>query len=161
MKDRAYGIAINPKYDRYQRGLATMVYNFFCVKEELVQELHKPVIKKFKRRKVYRRFADNVWAADLSEMVLLSFKNRGVKYLLCMIDAWVKSLKDKRSKTVLNGFIEMLNKCRRQPNKLWFDQEREFYNSPMQILSDDNDILMYSPRNEDNSVVVREILSGT
>ena len=84
-------------------------------------------------------------------MVLLSFKNQGVKYLLCVIDAWVKSLNDKRSKTVLNGFIEMLNKCRRRPNKLWLDQEREFYNSPMQILLDDNDILMYCPRNAGNS----------
>ena len=60
LKDRAYEIAINPKYDGYQRVLANMVYKFFdkktgsgagaSVNEELAQELHKPVIQKLKRR---------------------------------------------------------------------------------------------------------------
>ena len=83
MKYRAYEIAINPKYDGYQRGLGSMVYKFFWwkrfwisshkksgsryVNEVLAQELHKPVIKKFKRREVYARFQDNIWAADSAE----------------------------------------------------------------------------------------------
>ena len=82
MKYRAYEIAINPKYDGYQRGLGSMVYKFFGenvfgfratkkvgadVNEVLAQELHKPVIKKFKRREVYARFQDNIWAADSAE----------------------------------------------------------------------------------------------
>ena len=58
MKDRAYEIAINPPYDRYQKELANMVYTFFdkkigsgmSVHEELAQELHRPVIKKFWRK---------------------------------------------------------------------------------------------------------------
>ena len=55
-----------------------MVYKFFDKKKEsgakarvnveLAQELHKPVIRKFKRMKVYTRFKDNIWAADLAEM---------------------------------------------------------------------------------------------
>ena len=59
LKERAYEIARNPKYDRYQRALASMVYKFFWqkskiknkikCKEELVKEQHKPVIKKFKK----------------------------------------------------------------------------------------------------------------
>ena len=53
----------------------------------LIQELHKPVIKKFKRRKVYSRFKDNNWAADLPETGLLSSKNRDVKSSLCNKDA--------------------------------------------------------------------------
>ena len=78
MKDSPYEIAINPKHDRYQRGVANMVYKFFDKKKEsgakarvnveLAQELHKPVIRKFKRMKVYTRFKDNIWAADLAEM---------------------------------------------------------------------------------------------
>ena len=76
--------------------------------EQIAQELHKPVINKFKRRKVYVRFKDNVWAADLAEMGSLFSKNKNVKYLLCVIDVftkyvWVKSLKDKKGKTVLNA----------------------------------------------------------
>ena len=84
LKDRAYEIVINLNYDVYQIGLASMVNKFFVTKtgleviaaskagasvnEELAQELHKPVIKKFKRRKVSARFKDNIWVADLALM---------------------------------------------------------------------------------------------
>ena len=86
-----------------------MVYKFFDkktgsgtnLKEQLAEVLHQPVIKKFKRRKVYARFKDNIWSADLAEMGSLPTKNKNVKYLLCVIDvftkyAWVKPLKDKK-----------------------------------------------------------------
>ena len=88
-----------------------MVYKFFdkktgsgtSINEQLAEELHKPVIKKFKRRKVYARFKDNTWAADLAEMESLFSKNKNVKYLSYVIDAftkyaWVKPLKDKKVK---------------------------------------------------------------
>ena len=69
MKYGAYEIARYSEYDWYQSALASMVYKFFdkksSVNEELIQELHKPVIKKFKRR-VYVTFKDNIWAADLA-----------------------------------------------------------------------------------------------
>ena len=72
LKDRAYEIARNHGYDGYQRPLASIVYKFcdkktrseISVHEQLAKELHKPVIKKFKRRKVYARFKENIWAAD-------------------------------------------------------------------------------------------------
>ena len=56
-------------------------------------------------------------------------KNKNVKYLLCVIDvfikrAWVKPLKDKKGKTVLNVFIDIVNQSNRKPNKLWVDQGR-------------------------------------
>ena len=56
-------------------------------------------------------------------------KNKNAKYLLCVIDifikcAWVKPLKDKKGKTVLNVFIEIVNQSNRKPNKLWADQVR-------------------------------------
>ena len=92
------------------------------VSEQLAEELHKPVIKKFKRRKVYARFKDNIWTADLVEMESLSSKNKNVRYLLCVIDvftkyAWVKPLKDKKSKTVLNAFMKILSESNCKPNK--------------------------------------------
>ena len=67
---------------------------------KLVVEFHKTVIEKFKRRKVYARFKDNIWAADVAEMESLPFKNKNFKYLLCAMDvftkyAWVKPLKIK------------------------------------------------------------------
>ena len=93
------------------------------VDEQLGEELHKPVIKKFKKRKAYGAFKDNIWATYLAEMGSLSSKHQNVRYLLCVIDvftkyAWIKSLKDKKDKTVLNAFIEILSESNRKPNKL-------------------------------------------
>ena len=52
------------------------------VNELVSQELQKPAIKKFKKRKVCARFKENIWAPDVAEVGSLSFKDRGVKYLL-------------------------------------------------------------------------------
>ena len=95
------------------------------------------MIEKFKRGKVYPRFKDNIWAAYLAEMGSLSSKNREVKYLLCVIDdftkySWVKPLKNKKAETVLHGFVDILNKSRRKPDKLWVGQGEKIYNNPMQ-----------------------------
>ena len=145
MKDRAYEIALHLKYNGYQGGLASMVYKFFDkkiesvktsqvtanVNEVLAQKLHKPMIKKFKRRKVYARFKDNIWAANLVEMGSLSSKNRGVKYLSCVIDVfskylWVKPLTDKKAKTVLHSFIETVNESKRKPKNYGSIKEKNF-----------------------------------
>ena len=93
------------------------------VNEKQAEELNKPVIKKFKRRRFYAKFKDNIWAADLAKMGSLSFKNKNVKHLLCVIDAftkyaWVKTLKDKTGKTVLNAFTEIVNESNCKPNGL-------------------------------------------
>ena len=72
LRDKAFSIAENPKYERYQRALASMVYKFFDKKtagsgikfmpqnEQLAEELYKPIIRKFKKRKAYSTFKDNV-----------------------------------------------------------------------------------------------------
>ena len=70
-------------------------------------------------------------------MRLLSSNNKDSRYLLCVIVvfttyAWVKPLKYKRAKTVLNTFIKIINDFNRKPNKLWVNQGREFYHKFMQ-----------------------------
>ena len=60
------------------------------VNKQSTEELHKPIIKKFKRQKVYARFKDNTWATDLAEMGSLPPKNKNVKYLLCVIGVFTK-----------------------------------------------------------------------
>ena len=101
LRDKAYDIASNPKYDGYQRGLASMVYKFFDKKSMrsgfkkpkntarsssiLADELHKPIIRKFNKRKVYSQFKGNIWGVHLADMQSLSRKNKGIKYLLCAI----------------------------------------------------------------------------
>ena len=121
-------------------------------------KLKKPVIKKFTRRKVYARRNDNIWAVNLTEMESQSSKNENIKYLLCMVHiftkyAWVKLLKAEKGKTVLNAVIEIVSESNHNPNNLWVDQEREFYNKLMQEWLDNNDILMYSTHNEGKSVI--------
>ena len=86
LRDKAFKIVTkiqNPNYDGYQRGLASMVFKFFDKKsngsgiksmrnQQLAKELQKPIIKKFKRRKVYSSFKDNICGVDLADMQLIS-----------------------------------------------------------------------------------------
>ena len=81
--------------------------------EQLADEIHKPIIRKFKKRKVYSAFKDNTWGADLADMQLLSKHNKGIKFLLCVIDifskyAWVIPLKDKRGISIPKAFQSIL-----------------------------------------------------
>ena len=80
LRDKAFNIAKNPKYEGYKRGLASIVYKFCDKKtagsgmksaplnEQLAEELHKPIIRKFPKKKVYSAFKDNIWGADLAVM---------------------------------------------------------------------------------------------
>ena len=128
LRNRAFNIAKDPKYDGYQRGLASMVYKFFHKKskgsgvvnikltpqnQQLAEELHKPIIRKFEKRKVHSTFKDNIWVADLADMQLLSKYNKGIRFLLCVIDifskyAWVVPLKDKKGVSIVTAFQSIL-----------------------------------------------------
>ena len=65
--------------------------NFVPQNRQLAEKLHKPIIRKFKKRKVYSTFKDNIWGADLADMQLLISKfNKGFRFLLCVIDILIK-----------------------------------------------------------------------
>ena len=115
------------------------------VNEQLDKKLHKPIIKKFKWRKVYARFKDNICTAGLAEIESLSSN------LLCHRCF-------QKGKTVLNAFIEIENESNHKPNKLWVDQGREFYNKLIQEWLDINDVLMYSTHNEGKSVIAERFI---
>ena len=98
LRDKAFNIAKNPKYDRYQRGLASTVYKFFDKKskasgvniplefnKQLAEELHKPIIRNFQERTVYSGFKDNISGADLADIQLISKFNKGFRFLLCVM----------------------------------------------------------------------------
>ena len=181
-----YDIASNPEYDGYQRDLASMVYKFFDKKSTagptarsslartgggfkklkntargssiLADERHKPIIRKFNKRKVYAQFKDNIWGVDLTDMQSLRRKNKGIKYLLCAIDlyskyAFVIPLKDKKGISIVNAFSKIIKQSNIKPNKIWVDQGGEFYNNVFEKWQSDNDINMYSTYNEGKSVV--------
>ena len=77
---------------------------------------------------------DNIWAADLADMQLISKFNKGFRFLLCVIDiyskyAWVVPLKDKKGLSIVNAFQKNSKQSARKPNKIWVDKGSEFYNS--------------------------------
>ena len=177
LRDKAFNIAKNPKYDGYHRGLAFMVYIFFDKKWkgsgvanneskqnlQLAQELHKPIIKTFKKRTVYLGFRDNIWRADLADMQLISKFDKGFRFLLCVIDIFSKyarvvPLKNKKGITTTNAFRKILKESNRKPNKIWVDKGSEFYNSSFKKWLKDNDIEMYSIHNEGKSVVAERFI---
>ena len=188
LRDTAYDITSNPKYDGYQRGLASMVYKFFdkksmagpsalartgsgfkklkntaCNSSILADEHHKPIIRKLNKRKVYSQFKDNIWGIDLADMQPLSRKNKGIKYLLCAIDlyskyAFVIPLKDKKGISIVNAFNKIIKQSNRKPNKIRVDQGGEFYNNVFEKWLSDNDINMYSTYKEGKSVVAERFI---
>ena len=129
----------------------------------LADDLHKPVIKKFEKRKVYSQFKDNIWGVDLAEMQSLSRKNKGIKYLLRTIDLYSKytfviPLTDKKGISIVKAFNKIINQPNRKPNKTWVDQGGEFYNNAFKKWLSDNDIIMYSTYNEGKSVVAERFI---
>ena len=177
LRNRAFNIAKDPKYDGYQRGLASMVYKFFDKKskgsgvvnikltpqnQELAEELHKLIIRKFEKRKVQAAFKNNIWGADLADMQLLSRYNKGIIFLLCVIDifskyAWVVPLRDKKGISISKAFQIILKQSNRKPNKIWVDKGSEFYNAFFKKWLRDN-IVMYSTHNEGKSVVAERFI---
>ena len=129
----------------------------------LADELHKPVIKKFSKRKVYSQFRDNIWGVDLADTQSISKKSKGIKYLLCAIDlfskyAFVVPLKDKKRISIVNAFNKIIKQSNGKPNKIWVDQGGEFYNHVFKKWLSDNDIIMYSTFNEGKSVVAEKFI---
>ena len=146
LRDKAFNIAKNPKYDGYQRGLASMVYKFFDKKSkgsgvnthakdkikqnqrsldlathQLAEELHKPIIRKLKKQLV--QDLKTTFLGDLADMQLISKLNKGFRFLLCVIDifnkyAWVVPLKDKKGISIVDAFQKILDDSNRKPNKM-------------------------------------------
>ena len=118
------------------------------VRQKLAKELHKPIIRKFKKRTVYSGFKDNIWGADLADMQLINKFNKGFRFLLCVIDifskyAWVVPLKDKKGVSIVDAFQKILDDSNRKPNKIWVDKGSEFYNSSVKKWLKNNEFEMY------------------
>ena len=130
---------------------------------ELAEELHKPIIAKFEKRKVYSSFIDKIWGADFADMQLISKFNTGIRFLLCLIDIfskyrWVILFKDKNGITVTNAFQKILDESNRKPNKILVDKCSEFYNRSMKPWLEKNAIEISSTRNEEKSVVAERFI---
>ena len=106
---------------------------------QLAKELHKPIIRNFKKRTVYSGFKGNIWGADLADMQSIRNFIKGNRFLLCVIDifskyAWVVPLKEKKGVTIVSAFQKILNDSMsseakskgRKTNKIWVDKGSEF-----------------------------------
>ena len=112
-----------------------MVYKFFNKKtsgsgiknenisnKELAEELHKPIIRKFNKRKLHSPFINNIWREDVADMQLISNFNKGFTFLLCVVDiyskyAWVILLKDKKRIMISEAFQKILDKSNQNQTK--------------------------------------------
>ena len=161
----AQSASSNPKYDGYQRGLASMVYKLCDKKagqtvagisenQELASELHKRITRKFQKCNVYSSHWENILSADLANVWLISKYNKRVKFLLRVIDIyskvlcyyywnfWVFLLKDRKCIIITNAFQKVLDKSGHTPNEMWADQGSEFYKRSMKSCLYNNGIKM-------------------
>ena len=104
--------------------------------KELAEELHKPTIRKFEKRKLHSPFIDNIWGADVADIQLINKFKKGFRFLLCVVDiysryAWIIPLKYKNRITITNAFQKVLKESNGKPNKIWVNKGSEFYNRTM------------------------------
>ena len=122
--------------------------------------MHKPKRKNYPRRKIAVNHIDEIFAADLVEMLKFAKLNKGYRYLLTCIDiyskySWVIVLKDKNGINVKDVLQKIFKE--RSPKFLWTDRGKEFYNKQVQDLLNENNIKLYSTNNSEikSSIVER------
>ena len=96
-------------------------------------------------------------------MQLLSKYNKGIRFLLCVIDtfskyAWVIPVIDKKGISIVRAFQIILKQSNRKPNKIWVDKGSDFYNASFKKWLRDNNIVMYSTHNEGKFVVAERFI---
>ena len=126
---------------------------------EISNELHKPVNKKFIRRKVITEGIDDVFSIDIVDMKEWEKYNDGFKYMLNIVDcfsrfAWAIPLKNKNADDVLKALKDLFQDTNRIPRKIWVDKGGEFYNKKIDTYLKKNNISRYSTYSESKSVIV-------
>lgn len=126
---------------------------------QISAEVHKPIRKKYPRRKVTAPFLDAVWSMDLVDMQEWGDENDGHKYMLNVVDvfsryAFSRPMKDKTAKTTFAAFLDIIKESNRSPKSLWVDQGKEFYNNLFKKWLADNQASMYSTFGEHKSCIV-------
>ena len=133
--------------------------------QRLADEFHKPITRNFAKRRVISRGIDEIWDADLVEMQKFSRWNKGIKYLLMVIDVfskygWIKPLMDKKTEMVGRAFEEIIKSRKRKPKVFWTDTASEFISKHFKDILKKNNITSYRTENEGKSSIV-EKLNGT
>ena len=128
------------------------------LERDLAYTLHKPRRRRFPTVPVIVGGLDDQWVADLVEVQPLAKYNRGIRYLLTVVDvlskyAWVQPLKAKTGVALVKAFDKIL-KGRRHPNRLQTDRGKEFYNRTFQRWLDEQGIHHFSTEGDAKASVV-------
>ena len=129
------------------------------LRKDLAFTLHRPRRRQgFPTLPVIVMSRDDQWAADLVETQNIAKENKGIRYLLTVIDilskyAWVEPLKDKKGPTVVQ-VLDRILKQGRKPLKLQTDKGKEFYNKDMKAWLKDNNIHHFSTGGDVKAAVV-------
>ena len=93
-------------------------------------------------------------------MQLISRFNKGIRFLFCVIDIYIKYAwaKDKKGSIIVNAFQKIIDDLKLKPNNIWADKESEFYNRSMKSCLEKYDIEMHSTHNEGKSAVVKRLI---
>lgn len=129
------------------------------VKEDVVEELHRPARKNFKRRRVVLRGLNDLLQADLVEMLPYAKMNRGYRYILVVINTfskyvWAIPVKRKTGGDVTSAMRTVLTSLKVSPNNLQTDMGKEFYNKEFQNLMKEYNINHYSSYSSLKSSIV-------
>ena len=125
--------------------------------EDLSEELNKPVINKFERKRVVVNHIDEIHSCDLVDMVKYSRVNRGYKYIFTNIDifskyAWSFPLKTKTIKEIKSCFQKIFKE--RKPSYIWSDQESAFFSKEMLKFFEDNNVKIYYTHSNLKAVII-------
>lgn len=128
------------------------------IKATIVDELHKPARRRYPRRRVTLKGVNDLWQADLVEMIPYARLNRGHKYLLTVIDcftkyAWAVAVKSKSAKDVTRAMSTVFN-GRQPPKNLQTDKGREFYNTEFRRLMEKYGVNHYSTQSNLKASIV-------
>ena len=150
---------------KHNKHKATRKQTVEWLAEQDAYSLHKPVRRRFQRRKIYSRGIDYLWQADLVDVSHLSDHNDNYKFLLTVIDvfsktAWSIPLKRKDSKSVTEAFKSILADDRK-PLKLQTDKGKEFLNSTFQNMLREKGIQFYTSQNDDIKASIVERFNRT
>lgn len=132
------------------------------LKKEVVDELHKPARRNFRRRRVVLKGIDDLWQADLIEMIPYEKDNLGYRYILAVIDcfskfAWVEPCKRKSDQEIFNAFKKILIQGR-YPRNLQTDQGNEFYNKKFKKIIDEYNVNHYSTYSNIKASIVERFI---
>ena len=121
---------------------------------QLANEFHKPVRRRFDKRSVFAKQVGDIWVADLVDMSPFFRSNKGYKYLLTVIDVYSKYgwIVSSKNKEVAQAFRKLFRNG--HPTRLWTDKGTEFYNRQLRGVKEANDVMLYSTENEEKSSVV-------